>query len=413
MAVASCDVAAFADDFDDLSEGDSPSQPLPPEDRLWRHPSELGALGSSLPLDPITVRRRWLASQPSKASAWTAGLVGALLATGLVALGTHLAGAMTNRSSATPGNGTKTVLTSPTASEAGQRLSGVGTGLAAGIATAGKAVVTINVTRGTTTVRCLGVGVRSDGMLLAPAAEVLGATSIVVMLPDGTNYVGEVVGSDASTRAASSGLALVHINGVTDLPVATLKSSRPAASSTIGVAVTAPGGSTFAIGNVSAGGGATATGDAVLVDAMTTDISASMAPPGSILLGSDGQVIGIATGTRAGHLLATPAWIASMVAEKLESVGVVSHGWLGIDGATTSGAAIGVKITNVPAGSAAAEGGMRAGDTIVSVDSHRITSMTELQGRLYFVRPGEKVIIGIVRGGRDQLLHVVLNDQMK
>ena len=81
-------------DFGDpLDEG--PSSPLlPPDDRLWRHPSELGAAHSALPLDPVAVRRRWLLSHPTRRSALTAGVVGALLATGVVALGTHLADSM-------------------------------------------------------------------------------------------------------------------------------------------------------------------------------------------------------------------------------------------------------------------------------------------------------------------------------
>lgn len=398
-------MAGFADDFDDKSEGDYSSQPLPPEDRLWRHPSELGGLGAALPLDPLTVRRRWLASQPSKASAWTAGLVGALLATGLVAFGTHLAGAITNRApSVTP---------LADSLSGGQRLSGIGTGLAAGIATIGRAVVAIDVTHGTSALRCLGVGVRADGLLLAPAADLAGASSIMVMLADGSYYVGSVVASDASVRAASSGLALVHIKGVTDLPVARFDSLRTLPAGTTGVALNSAGGASFALGTLQGAGSAAVAGSAVLVDAITTDIATADAPAGSVLLGANGKVLGIVTGASAGRVVATPGWIASIVASKLASAGAVTHGWLGIAGATTVARPKGVLVADVATRGPAAEAGMRDGDVIVSVDGARVTTMASLQGRLYFAEPGTKVSIGIVRAGRRRELHAVLDDHLR
>jgi S1-C subfamily serine protease len=414
VAVASCGVAAFAGDFDDIPEDNPPSQPLPAEDRLWRHPSELGSISTSLPLDPITVRRRWLASQPSKASAWTAGLVGALLATGLVALGTHLASAITTRgnASATAGKPSSPTLTSlPESINSGSFRLAVGSELAARIATVGQAVVYMDVSHGTTEVQCLGVGIRADGMLLAPAADVAGATSIMVMLPDGSYYVGEVVASDVSARAASSGLALVHINGVSDLPVAPLETTQSTTASTLAVALTSRGGSTIAVGSVHAAPGTTTAGDPVLVDPMTTDIETSSAPPGSLLVGADGTVIGMVTGSSSGKVVATPAWIASMVADKLLAGGAVKHGWLGIEGATTSGPPGGVRVTLVAGSSAAHEAGLRSGDTITSVDGHRVTTMAELQGRLYFVRPGARVTVGVMRAGRALKVIAALDDQ--
>jgi len=88
-------VTSTPGEFDEpLDEGPRPPL-LPPEDRLWRHPSEFGASHPSLPLDPVAVQRSWLLSHPSRRSALTAGVVGALLATGVVALGTHLADSMT------------------------------------------------------------------------------------------------------------------------------------------------------------------------------------------------------------------------------------------------------------------------------------------------------------------------------
>ncbi|MGH9298924.1 MAG: hypothetical protein ACRDZT_03310, partial [Acidimicrobiales bacterium] len=76
---------------------------LPPEDRIWRHPSEL-AVNASPPMEQtLAARRRWMLSTPTRAGAWSAGMVGALLATGVVLVGTHMTGWLTqNRSSLLP-----------------------------------------------------------------------------------------------------------------------------------------------------------------------------------------------------------------------------------------------------------------------------------------------------------------------
>jgi S1-C subfamily serine protease len=416
VTVACTGVAAFAGDFDDLPDDESHSQPLPAEDRLWRHPSELGSLGSSLPLDPITVRRRWLANQPSKASAWTAGLVGAILATGLVALGTHLASAITARGDAPAASGsasgpTLASLPESSATSGGTiAANGIGTELAAQVAAVGKSLVYIEVNHGVTQVQCLGLGVRADGMLLAPAADVAGASSIMVMLPDGKYYSGEVVASDRSTHAASSGLALVHIAGISDLPVAPLDPTRPTSSSMLAVAVTSPGGSTISVGSVAAAGETTTVGGTVLVDAMATDIASAAAPAGSVLLGADGQVLGIVTASDTHGVVATPAWIASRVKAELLASGTVKHGWLGIEGTTMADRA-GVHVTDVASKSAASEAGLRSGDTIVSVGGERVSSMMQLQAALYLIRPGTKVKIGFLRSGHMGQAIAVLDDQ--
>ncbi|HUY29367.1 MAG TPA: PDZ domain-containing protein [Acidimicrobiales bacterium] len=404
-------MAAFAGDFDDLPEDDSASQPLPAEDRLWRHPSELGALGASLPLDPITVRRRWLASQPTKASAWTAGLVGAILATGLVALGTHLASAITAHPPAAGTDvGSGSALASKTTLPQLPAAESVGAMLAAQIATIGRSVVALEVTRGTSSNQVLAVGVRADGMLLAPAAEVVGATSVVVTLPDGMDYVGTVVASDLSQRAASSGLALVHINGVSDLAVAPFESAQRSGQRELAVALSAPGGSRFSVGSVDTSGQTTTTPSTILVDAMPTDLSAGAAPAGSVLVGAHGDVLGIVTAQVGGEALATPAWIASGVVNQLIANGTVDHGWLGIEGTTTNTPVRGVRVTVVTAASAAALAGVRPGDVIVSVAGHRVTSMAQLQGRLYFAPPGDRLPLAVERGGRTVVVHTVLDD---
>ncbi len=133
---------------------------------------------------------------------------------------------------------------------------------------------------------------------------------------------------------------------------------------------------------------------------MATDLPSDAAPPGSVLVGARGDVLGIVTGQLGNEALATPAWIASGVVDQLLASGTVEHGWLGIEGTTTNAPVRGVTVTLVSPGSAAARAGVRAGDVIVSVAGRRVTSMAQLQGRLYFSPPGSRVRVGVVRSGR-------------
>jgi S1-C subfamily serine protease len=401
-------VAAFAGDFDDFPEDDSASQPLPPEDRLWRHPSELGRFGLSFSLDPAAVRKRWLASQPSRASAWTAGLVGAILATGIVALGTHLASAFTAPPPTASNTAHSPIALSADSSATPPAIGALGTVLASRIATIGRAIVGLNVDRNGTQLTCLGVGVRADGYLVAPAMDVTGATSIIVTLANGSSYVGHVVGSDATTHSASSGLALLHINGITDLNVAQFAPGRTAPSEGLAIAITNAGGSKIAVGTTNGAMNARLANGAVLVDALRTDIGAAIAPPGSLVIGPAGGIAGIVTGSASAKALVTPSWLVSLVAAQLIETGGITHGWLGIDGKSARTSVNGVRVMQVEAGSAAARAGVRDGDMIVAIAGHRVASMADLQSVLYFVRSGTGITIGVERSGHVVTLNAVL-----
>ena len=397
-------MAAFAGDFDDLPEDESSAPPLPPEDRLWRHPSELGNANPGLSLDPVAVRRRWLQTETTRGSAWTAGLVGALLATGLVAIGTHLATALTGRGgTATTSASAIGASTPPAPAERG-----IAPSLASMVSRVGAAVAVLDVTHGSTDERCLGLVVRPDGMLLAPAAQLTGASTLLVTLPDGVPYVGRVVGTDAP-----SGLAVVHINGATNLASATLATAAPAEGS-IALAVGSPGGKTYTATRVRALDTAARVGAQPLVDAMTVDLAAAQTELGSALVDGRGHVVGILTAAGATTGVATPSWLAKAVADQIIAHGAVSHGWLGIVGTTRtaghSGGASGALVSAVAPSASAAEAGVRPGDVIVALDGAAIGSMPALQGRLYALAPRTPITLEVDRGGALLTLHAVLDD---
>ena len=403
-------MAAFADDFDEVPEFDPAAPLLPREDRLWRHPSELGAGNSSYAVDPVAVRSRWLQSQPSRASVWTAGLVGALLATGLVALGPRLAPTLARSPNVTNSSATQTtptVLDSSTlpASSLGQALA---VSLASSIRAISQEMALVSISSAGSVLTCLGLIVRGDGMVLIPAANLAHATSVLVSLPNGgPTDVGHLVGMDAS-----SGLAVVRIEGMNGHSSASIPTSSSMAVASFALAVTAPTGASVALGQVRALNVSSGTGANALVDTIQTDIPAASAPLGSVLIDPSGHISGLVTAMSSLGAVATPSWMMGPVLDQLLATGAVSHGWLGINGASASPASApsGVDVLTVGKKSAASEAGIRQGDLIVAIDGTAVSSMTALRGRLYVLPAGTPITLRIVRANHRLTVHATLND---
>lgn len=388
---------AFAGDFDEPGD-DAFGPPLPPEDRLWRHPSELGAT-AALGLDPVDVRRRWLSSPPSRASAWTAGIVGALLATGLVALGTHLATALT----AHPGS---PAAPPATVSAAGPAAGQLGTNLVMSIHRTGASVAEVDATTDGRPHHVLGIVVRSDGMILTPAAYVSSASTVQVTLPGTVPSVATLVAVDRR-----SGLALLHVNGVNGLPVPHLGASGALTGDSFALAVTAPGGGHFAIGTLTSLDTRRTVAGLPLTDVITTDVPAADAPPGSALVDAGGDLVGMVAGSAGGEAVAVPAWVVEPVVDQLLQHGHVTHGWLGITGVSVHRSEFqpaGVRITRVVPGSAAGIAGLRPGDIITSIDFQPVTSIVGLLGHLYGLTGGDEILVGIDRGTTDLFYRVLI-----
>lgn len=400
-------MAAFSGDFEEVPEEEFSSRPLPPEDRLWRHPSELGNANPSIALDPVAVRRRWLASQPSRASAWTAGLVGAILATGLVALGTHLAGAFTGHTTvgaaSPPIEGTIGPFLPRTSTP---KSDGLGSALRSSIWQVGEAIAVVDVMHGTTDHRFLALVVRHNGILVAPAAYVRGGTTTLVTLSDNVSYVASVVASDSR-----SGLAVLRINGATDLPAVKLGSAEAVIPGSFALAITGPGGSTYDLGTVRKLDTQLRVDGRQLADTLLTDLPARSAPPGSAVIDSSGAVVGMVAGSYDGRAVAVPSWVAGPVTSQLLADRAVDHGWLGITGKTVNESGFspaGVLVQSVVAGSAAGEAGLRVGDIITSVGAQPVDSLVGLLGHLYGVPAGAKLTVGIDRGSTDLFYYVYL-----
>jgi S1-C subfamily serine protease len=362
-------------------------EPPPPDDRLWRHPSEVG-----------------LQRPPPRRQLWVVGLASALAAsiisTGLVVVvaGLFDAGA--------GGGGTRSVdnlgfFPQPT-------LVGTKADVVAVADRVRPAIVQLKVERGRSGSGS-GVLFRSDGHLLTNAHVVEGATSVTVVLSSGRELDARVVGSDAV-----SDTAVVKIDGG-PFPVAELGSTVDLKVGQEAIAIGSPlglsGGPSVTAGVVSAlhRSLSTRTGQQ-LADMVQTDAPIAPGSSGGALLDAGGRVIGITTAVAVsdagadGFGFATPIDAARSAAEQLIATGRVVTVWLGVQGKDLDGPTAeelkvdgGALIEQVMAGSPAERAGLSARDVILRVDGQPVTSMSVLVRAVRAHRPGDVFTVEIVR----------------
>jgi putative serine protease PepD len=373
---------------------EEPARPLlPPSDRLWRHPSELDPVA----LHPAAVRRRWLLSHPSRRSVLTAGIVGALIASAVAAIATHVADSM---STASPPKAIDPprVVTTP------QPRYPLSPGIESAVKRVASALVTVEATSGAVKTRELGVIIRSNGMLLVPSRGLVGSQSLLVYLAnDDVPYVGNVVGTDPG-----SGLAVVHINGADNLPTVTFSRS-PEIDPTVALDVSSPGRVSYTLGMLHATHAIVRIDGRAILGAMTTGFPTAYCPSGSALLSSAGTIDGVAVGDSSGMAVIVPAWLASNVARDLIAAGTIVQGWLGLRGVTNSYWPGGVRIVSIAKGSVLRRDGVLPGEAIVEFGAVRIHSMEDLRARLHGLRPGDRVTLGIVGDGSMSRFSVALS----
>ena len=370
--------------------------PPPPDDRLWRHPSEVEGAGPA-PLRPRAAERPSTNPWPA---ALVSGLVGAALTLGVVASTGALhdrgatAGVVVPRSEPPP------------AAEADAR-----DGVVAIAETVGPAIARVEVS-GPQRSTGSGVVFTKDGHVLTNAHVVEGAETIDVVLADGSEHRGRLVGSDPLTD-----IAVVAIEAEGPFAVAALGSAVDLRVGQSTVAIGSPlgliGGASVTTGVVSALGRRVPSPDGPpLLDMIQTDAAIAPGSSGGALLDRSGRVIGITTAIAVsqegadGFGFATPIDIARAVAEDIMATGQATHVWLGIEGrdldnrsARDAGVDGGAVVESVVEGGPAGTAGLAAGDVIVGLSGETVPSMSALVIALRERDPGEVVELEVLRDG--------------
>jgi S1-C subfamily serine protease len=417
-------------DFDDDHDGpesseDPPIRPwLPPDDRLWRHPSELRSAGTPpTGIPAIPARGRRLPGGRVWFRVVLGGVVGAVIATGVITgvnwvgparTSTSVGGSsqvgapVTTASAIVPAPGLQPAQNHASIS-AGPSLMGV-------VAKVWPSIVTVDVVTGTGHVRGSGVVFRSDGMVLTVAHLLAGVVGISVITSSGQEETASVVGEDADDDVAV--LKVGH-----QLPSVSMAPTPQPSTGQVAIAVGAsdPVGSppVVTIGTIKGvNRQVRVNGGPPLLDAIDTDAPPGPAPGGA-LLDQSGRVVGITTQTTddgsGAHWLAAPAALVDDAAGQLVAKGKVVHAWLGISAddrvPSTSGGGSsppGVQVLTVQSNSPAAAAGLLPQDVIDAVDGQPVPSILELQGALRLRRPGAPVMLDVVRNGGHWPMHATL-----
>lgn len=291
--------------------------------------------------------------------------------------------------------------------------------IAAVIARAEPSVVTISVTLGG---RASGAGtgviLTADGEILTNAHVVDGATTVRVTLAgESQSRAAQVVGTDAGAD-----LALLRIDGASDLPAADLGSSEALQVGddvvAIGNALGLRGNPTVTRGIVSGLNRSLDTREGTLTGLVQTDASISSGNSGGPLVNAAGEVVGINTAVAASSGQTSAENVGFAIAidralpviERLRGNGPAStsRGVLGVRIGDPTDGSRGALVASVDAGSAADRAGIEAGDLVVAVDDASIDGAPALTAAIGSHAPGDEVTVKVVRDGEERTMTVVL-----
>jgi len=261
-----------------------------------------------------------------------------------------------------------------------------------------------------------GSGVIVDakaGYVVTNAHVVAEAREIAVTLKDNRRLPAKLVGLDPGTD-----IALLRIDP-RNLAEAKWGDSDALKVGDFVLAI----GNPFGIGQTATSGIVSALGRSGLSvegyeDFIQTDASINPGNSGGALVNLRGELVGInsaiigPSGGNVGIGFAVPSMIARAVMDQIVRFGEVRRGRLGITMQDLAGAD-GASVAEVEPRSPAAQAGLRKGDVIVALNGRAVRGAAELRARLSVVPVGERVELGIRRGGQPQLIRATVGPVQK
>jgi Do/DeqQ family serine protease len=273
----------------------------------------------------------------------------------------------------------------------------------------------------------LGSGVIVDAenrIIITNHHVVATADEITVTLQDGTELSATLVGTDEPSDVAV--LRIDDEDAV--LTAVALGDSDALEVGDFTVAI----GNPFGFSNTVTSGIVSALGRSGLniesyEDFIQTDASINPGNSGGALLNLRGELIGIntaiisGTGGNIGIGFAIPVNMARVIMDQILEFGEVRRGLLGVniysvDASVAGEMGLGVEkgafVSEVVPASAAARGGIKAGDVIVAVNDEEVESAAALRNMIGLMRVDDEVRVRLVRKGKEKTIVTRLGSQI-
>ncbi len=257
-----------------------------------------------------------------------------------------------------------------------------------------------------------GFIIDATGYIVTNNHVIEGAQKISAKLPNGREFTAKLVGADEATD-----VALLKVDGVTDLPIVAFGDDRRVRVGDWVVAVGNPFGlgGTVTAGIVSSIG--RDIGNGPYTDFIQIDAPINQGNSGGPTFDLSGRVIGVnsaifsPSGGSVGIGFAIPATTVKAIVDQLRQTGNVSRGWLGVqiqnltpDLAASLGAGSekGAIVANVIEDSPAAKAGFRQGDVILTLNGTEIDDNRDLTRKVAAILAGDRAQFTVLRDGSRQ-----------
>lgn len=272
-----------------------------------------------------------------------------------------------------------------------------------------------------------GVILKGDGLIVTNNHVIDGADKLEVTLNDNRTFEATVVGNDVNTD-----IAVIKIDAE-DLSAITIGNSENLQVGEWVLAVGNPFGftSTVTAGIVSAKARniSSTTGYRSrqgIESYIQTDAAVNPGNSGGALVNLNGELVGIntaiysQTGNYAGNSFAIPTSIVSKIVDDIVKYGTVQRALLGISFAELNPQVIkehnitavnaGIFVAEIVDGSSASDAGIQPNDVIVSINGNATTTTGQLQEEIAKHRPGDTVVLTIVRDNKYQNVNVTFKN---
>lgn len=386
-----------------------PDRPLPPEDRLWRHPSEVGAGLGRLPASPVAGTR------PERRVQVRTALAGACLAGAVVAFGAMWIARPTRVVERDP---PASPIRAATASSTTQSVTFIAAPTEALAEKLAPTVARLRVLRDGRWTNATALWIDDRGTLATAAPLVLGASELLVVGHDGTSARVRLAGVDVATgvaalvadRTAGAPATLAETAPKTGEQAAVVGANGADAGDDNGDATT----SGVIIRSLSL---RASVGDLVIHDALQLDREVPADALGGALVDDDGHLLAMVVGNsrERGLGAAVPGDTVVASATDLRDRGQVRRAWLGVraidlDPARASLMQVdgGADLTEVTPGSPAATAGLEDGDVVIAVDDRPVDDASDLVNSLGDRQPGDRAVVGFRRDGEDHDVTITL-----